>query len=232
MCRTRQMWAGAARLHLRYRPQIELPSLGGKILPEAVMLFFAHDLEPCLFVDVSRRMKNALRPKGHLPIPRLPCESDAFLNQPLADSEPPRLRFHMEQAQLCDFVGCLCDEDGTNPCSIPFRNPAAFALRIVLPDKLPHNFGRQRFEGFIPSVFLCIKNSLPMYDPAHVARPVLSQQIGSFWLRFVAEQPSDRLHCVNQLLPLQRREFFKHCGHVAIRTLIKRRKGAPPLSGQ
>jgi ribosomal protein S18 acetylase RimI-like enzyme len=30
--------------------QLEFPSLGRKILPEAVMLFFAHDLEPGLFV--------------------------------------------------------------------------------------------------------------------------------------------------------------------------------------
>ena len=66
--------------HLRCRPEGEFPGLGRKILPEAVMLFFAHEVEPCLFVDVSRRMKSALRPKGDPLIPHLPCEADAFLN--------------------------------------------------------------------------------------------------------------------------------------------------------
>ena len=66
--------------HLRCRPKGEFPGLGRKILPEAVMLFFAHEVEPCLFVDVSRSMKSALRPKGDPLIPHLPCEADAFLN--------------------------------------------------------------------------------------------------------------------------------------------------------
>ena len=67
-----------------------------------------------------------------------------------------------------------------------------------------------------------------MDDPAHVARLVLSQQIRSSWLRFVAKHSADRLHWVNQLLPLRGREFFEHCGHVAIRTLIKQGKSSPP----
>ena len=59
-------------MRLRCGPQIEFPSFGRKILAEAVMLFFAHDPEPGLFIEVSCRMKNALRPKRHLAIPRLP----------------------------------------------------------------------------------------------------------------------------------------------------------------
>jgi hypothetical protein len=35
-----------------------------------------------LFVDMSCRMKNALRAQRHLLVTRLPRESDAFLNQP------------------------------------------------------------------------------------------------------------------------------------------------------
>src|SRR5215468_9061663 len=95
---------GSSPARLRWRPQVKFPGLARKILPEAVMLFFAHDLEPCLFVEVSRRMKNALRPQRHLLVSRLPRESNAFLNKPLADSKPPRLWFHVQQAQLCDFV--------------------------------------------------------------------------------------------------------------------------------
>src|SRR5262249_23757237 len=172
---------------LRRCPQVEFPSLGRKIFPEAVMLFFAHDLEPGVFVEVSCRMKNALRPKRHLAIPRLPCESDAFFNQPLADSQATRLRFNMQQPQLCDFVRCLRHEDSTTPCSILFRNPAAFALRIVILDELRHNFRRQRLVCSIPSILLGIEDCLAMDDPAHVARVVLSQQIGSFWLHFAAK---------------------------------------------
>src|SRR5262250_3071226 len=159
---------------LRCCPQVEFPSLGRKILSEAVMPFFAHDLEPGLFVEVSCRMKNALRPKRHLAIPRLPCESDAFFNQPLADSQATRLRFNMQQPQPCDFVRCLRDKDSTNPCSILFRNPAAFAPRIIILDELRHDFCRQGLVCFIPTVLLGVQDSLPMDDPAQVARVVQS----------------------------------------------------------
>jgi len=60
------------------------------------MLFFAHDPESCLFVKVSCCMKNALRPKRHLLVPCLPREADAFVNQPLSDSQPTRLRFNVQ----------------------------------------------------------------------------------------------------------------------------------------
>src|SRR6516164_6465096 len=104
----------------------------------------------------------------------------------------------MQQSQLCDFVRCLRNEDGTNPFSILFRNPAAFALRIVIPDKLRYDFRRQCLVRFVPSVLLRVENSLPMDDPAHVARLVLPQQIWSSWLRFVAKQTADRLNGVNE----------------------------------
>src|SRR5215469_2377187 len=168
--------AGSSQRWIRLRccPQVEFPSLGRKLLSEAVMLFFAHDLEPSLFVEVSCRMKNALRPKRHLAIARVPCESDALFNQPLADSQATRLRFNMQQPQPCDIVRCLRDKDSTNPCSILFRNPAAFAPRIVILDELRHDFRRQTLVGSIPSVLLGVQDCLPMDDPAQVARMVLS----------------------------------------------------------
>src|SRR5262249_14801398 len=117
-CAKLHSWLLAVWVRLRCCPQVEFPSLGRKLLSEAVMLFFAHDLEPSLFVEVSCRMKNALRPKRHLAIARVPCKSDALFNQPLADSQATRLRFNMQQAQPCDFVRCLRDQGSTNPCSI------------------------------------------------------------------------------------------------------------------
>jgi hypothetical protein len=68
------------------------------------MLFFADDLETCIFVDVSRRVQNALRPQCHLLVPGLPREADAFHNEPLANSQPTRFRFNVQQTQLCDCV--------------------------------------------------------------------------------------------------------------------------------
>jgi hypothetical protein len=69
-----------ARAHLGCSPQVEFPGLGRKILPEAVMLFFAHDPEPCLFINVSGCVKNALCPERDLLISHLPRESEALLN--------------------------------------------------------------------------------------------------------------------------------------------------------
>jgi hypothetical protein len=57
------------------------------------MFLFAYDLETCLFVDVARRMQNALRPQRHFPITRLSGELDALLYQPLPDTESTRFRF-------------------------------------------------------------------------------------------------------------------------------------------
>ncbi len=71
--------------------KLQFPGLSRKILPEAVMLFFADDLETCLFVDVSRCVQNALRPQCHLLVPGLPREADTFRNEPLANSQPTRL---------------------------------------------------------------------------------------------------------------------------------------------
>ena len=82
-------------LRVNVGSQLEFPSLGRKILPEAVMLFFAHDLEPGLLVEMSCRMKDALRPKRQLVITRLLREPDAFLHQALADPQPTRLGFNM-----------------------------------------------------------------------------------------------------------------------------------------
>src|SRR5262252_1903743 len=104
--------------------QIEFPSLSRKILPKTVMLFFVHNAEPCLPINASGCVKNALRPEGDLLISGLPRESNALLNKPFANSKPARLPFHMQQPQLCDFVRCFRNKDGANPCSILFRNPA------------------------------------------------------------------------------------------------------------
>jgi hypothetical protein len=73
---------------------------------------------------------------------------------------------------------------------------------------------------------------LPFNKPAQIAGLVLSQQIRSFWPRCVAKQSANNPHSVKQLLPLCWRVPLEHCGHVAIRTLIKRRKDSPPLGGQ
>src|SRR6516225_7994544 len=109
----------------------------------------------------------------------------------------------MQQSQLSDFVRGLRNEDGTNPFSILFRNPATFAPRIVIPDKLRHDFRRQCLVRFVPSVVLRVEDSLPMDDPAHVARLVLPQQIWSSWPRLVAKQTADRLNGVNEPPPLR-----------------------------
>src|SRR6516162_8936084 len=69
-----------ASAHLGCGPQIEFPGLGRKIFPEAVMLFFAHHPEPCLLINASGGVKNALCPERDLLISRLPRESDALLN--------------------------------------------------------------------------------------------------------------------------------------------------------
>src|SRR6516164_9843233 len=166
------------------------------------MLLLAHDLEPCLLVDVSRRMKIALRPQRHLLVSRLPRKSNAFLNKALADSQPARLRFNMQQAQLRDVVGHLSDKGATDSLSILFRDPAAFPIRIIILDELRHDLPCQRLVGSIPSILFGIKNCLAMHDPAQVARLMLSQQIGSTCRHFIAKQSANRLHRIHELLPL------------------------------
>jgi hypothetical protein len=78
------------------------------------MLFLVHDPKPHLLINVPGCEKNTLCPERHLLIPRLPRVSDAFLNQPFANSEPTGFRFHMQQPQPGDFVRCLPDKDSAN----------------------------------------------------------------------------------------------------------------------
>src|SRR5215467_3051094 len=92
----------ASYTQLGCSPQIEFPGLSRKILPETVMLFFVHKPEPCLLINASGCVKNALCPERDLLISGLPRESNALLNSPFANSKPARLRFHMQQPQLCD----------------------------------------------------------------------------------------------------------------------------------
>jgi hypothetical protein len=75
-----------AAVIVRFRPKFQFPGFARKILAEAVMRFFAHWLEPCLDVNMSRRTKSALGPQRHFLVSCLPRESDAFLNKPLSDS--------------------------------------------------------------------------------------------------------------------------------------------------
>src|SRR6185437_13610751 len=99
------------------------------------MLFFADNLEACLFINVSRRMENALRPQRHLLVACLPREADALLNQSPANAQASRLRFNVQQSQLGNFVGSFCDEDRAHTLAISFCNPGPLALRIVVPDE-------------------------------------------------------------------------------------------------
>lgn len=90
--------------HKAFGLKLEFPSLGRKILPKAVMLFFAYDLKPCLFVDMSRRVEDALRPQCHLLIACLTGEADAFRHESLPNPEPPSCPFNVQQPQLCNFL--------------------------------------------------------------------------------------------------------------------------------
>src|SRR5258708_38183675 len=62
--------------------------------------------------------------------------------------------------------------------AVVFRDPAAFALGIEIPDELSDDLGDQRLKAFVVAVFLGVKNSVPVDDPAHVSGLVGSEDVG------------------------------------------------------
>jgi len=85
-------------------PQIKFPGLGDQVLAETVMLLLMYDLESHPLINMPCCMQDALRPERQLSISRSAREPDALLYQALADAKAARFRFHVQQAQLCDFV--------------------------------------------------------------------------------------------------------------------------------
>ena len=64
------------------------------------MFLFAHDLEPRLFVDISRRMKNALGPKRNSAVPESPPETDAFVHEDVTQTSSTRCFLDEQKPKL------------------------------------------------------------------------------------------------------------------------------------
>lgn len=124
------------------------------------------------------RVKLTLRPEHDFAVAGLLGESYALGYQTFSDSKPPRISLDEQQAQLCDPRRFLDKEDCADACAVPFGNPAPLQFRVKVLDKFGNDFCDECLEAFIVFVFLPIKFSMALYDPAHVSGAARAEGIG------------------------------------------------------
>ena len=83
-------------------------------------------------------------------------------------------------------------------------DPATLFGRVVIIDEVHDDTGDQSLEALVPAVLSCIKYTVPMDNPSHVARLVLSQQVRDFRLWSGADEPLDSTHRSDQAILLRR----------------------------
>src|SRR5262245_53181602 len=99
------------------------------------MRLFFDEPETGFFIDMPGGVKQAVRPKRDLLVSRLPGEPQAFIDQALADAQPPRARLDQQQAQLRHRIRFFDEEYAAGDLASAFGDPAPLALGVVVTDE-------------------------------------------------------------------------------------------------
>src|SRR5262249_24430929 len=134
-------------------------------------------------------MRHAVSPEHDLPVARLSGEALTVADQAFSDAKPARLRNDQQQPQLRHCLRLFDEEDAADVLAIHLGNPASLTFRIEVLDELSCDLGDQRLELLVPAVLLGIQHSVLLDDPAHIAWLLLSNEVMSFALGLLAEQP-------------------------------------------
>src|SRR5215211_7387624 len=207
--------------------QLQLPVLADEVLAEAVMLFFLYHLEPFLLVDAPGGVEHAVGPERELFVAAAPGETDALLDEVGAQAQATGLWLDQEKPQFGDRIAGLYNKDATDDLAVHLGDPATLFGQVVIIDEVRYDTGDQSLEALVPAVLSRIKYTVPMYNPSHVARLVLSQQVRDLRLWSGAEEPLDSMHRSDQAILLRRREVVQHRADVLARARVERDKGLP-----
>src|SRR3989442_6496899 len=112
-------------LSARGLSELQLPGLAHQVLAEACMRLAVDELEARSLVDVAGGAEHAVSPERDLAVAGRARKLHAFIDQPRADAEPPRLRVPQEQAQPRDPLRFLHPQDPAALLPLPLGGPAA-----------------------------------------------------------------------------------------------------------
>ncbi len=137
-------------------------------------------------------------------------ETNTLIDEAGTQTQAARPGFDQEEAEFGDRFTALHDKYGADDFTVHLGDPAAFSRGIVVVDKISNDLGHERFEVFVPTILLRVKNTMPVGDPAHIARLMRAQEkrLGKF--ESFREHTLDGLHSLQQPLLVLFAEVVEH----------------------
>jgi hypothetical protein len=189
-------------------------------------------LEASVLIDTSRRDKLALRPQKDFLVSGTPGKSNTLRNQLLSEAHSARRRFHQQQAQLGHSLRFLHEKNRPDIFPILLGHPALFACRNEVLDKVCHDLGYKSLEALVVTIFLRIKQSVAPHHPAHIAGAVRPEYERRCAVGARIQNRLDRLHGVQKVSLLRRRELTQDLSNLFLRPGVQRLEHLTPFPGE
>src|SRR5947209_5047989 len=203
-------------------------------MTEAVMGLLSHEFEPGSFIDAPRRNEDAIGPEHYLFVAMAPREAEALFDEAGAQAQTTCLRLDQKQSKFGDRLTGLHDKHRADDFTPHLRDPAAFACRVVVGDKVRDDLGHERFKAFIPAVLLSVQDAVSVRDPAHVPGLMRAQEerLGKLETFPFIKNAFDRLHRCQQTLLLLLAEVMQHLRHFVAGAFVEESKSLLASRGE
>src|SRR6476620_10653603 len=133
------------------------------------MLLFADQPEAGPFIEAPCCSQIVIGPQREAAVACLACEGYCLIDQAPAQAAAPHVGFDIKQPELGGVDVFLYDKYRAHDPAARLGDPAEVAPGLELFDKPRRDFRNQRFEFFIPAMFLAMNRGLTMKDPAEIA---------------------------------------------------------------
>src|SRR5450631_1546622 len=139
------------------KSQLPFPGLADQALPKTAVRLGGDLDETGILVDLAGGDQDALGPQRDFAIAAGLRESDAFGDQPFAQSTAATGRIDQQQPQLGDIVGVLDEKYRADRGAIEVGDPAAFPRRIERGEEFGRDLRHQALERGVEAVFAGIE---------------------------------------------------------------------------
>src|SRR5258706_13915297 len=141
-----------------------------------VVFFLGDERDSLLLVDVPRLCKHVVGPEHELLVATASSEANTFIDETGTKTQTARPGFDQEEAELGDRFTALHNKHGADDFTVHLGDPAAFSRGVVVVDKISNDLGHERFEVFFNDTATPEIYTLPLHDPAHIARFMRPQE--------------------------------------------------------
>ena len=149
--------------------QIELVDLADEIDPKAVMALLIYEVKPAVHVDLPSSDQRVVGPQLHPRVASSAGESDALIDQAMAEASAARRRLDQQDAQLRGGVVGRDAENTAHPPTTHLSDPCGLAPRARIGSVVGNNPRHQRFEIGVPAEFRGVLLPMGHHHPAEVA---------------------------------------------------------------